>query len=74
MPRRLTFISNLSKKQHLLFLSALYTCSIVRTITGRPGCFPGTWSCGFFASRQFASKIVDLSVRFFRILYKFFSL
>ena len=45
-----------------------------RTCMRRPGCFCGAWSSWIFATRQFAPKIVDLSVRVIRFLFHVFFL
>ena len=64
MREKYTFISNLLGTA--ISLRPLY---VFRTCTGRPGCFPGAWSSWIFASRQFAPKIVNASVRFSRLLF-----
>ena len=64
------FISSLDSIQHCSF-SPFYA---FRTCIGRPGYFPGAWSSWIFASCQFEPKIVDLSVRFIRILFNIFFL
>ena len=46
---------------------------VFRTCLPRPGCFPGAWSSWDFASRQFAPKIVDLSVRFIHSQFRYIS-
>ena len=43
-----------------------------RTCMRCPGGIPGAWSSLGFASRQFAPKIVDLSVRFISVSFVFF--
>ena len=48
------FISDLTLRPFYVF----------RTCMRRPGCFPGAWSSWIVASRHFAPKIVEPSVRF----------
>ena len=68
------YVSNLSKVQHCSFSPSFFCCMyrvvwyFVYTRMRRPGCFPGAWSSRHLQARQFAPRIVDLSVLFIRIL------
>ena len=66
MREGLAFIFNLNKIEHCSFSPSFL---FFRTCMRRPGCFPGAWSSWIFASRQFAQKIMDLSVHFIGIMF-----
>ena len=56
--------------QTLLFLSVLFLCiSLISYMHAASGLFSWSMELLAFASRQFAPKMVDLSVRFIRILF-----
>ena len=65
MREGLAFNSNLNKIQHALSLRPFY---LFRSCILRPGCMPGAWSSWSYARRQFAPKIMELSLRLIRVL------
>ena len=67
------FVSNLNKIQQLLFLSVPPTVCI-SYMHAAPGLFSWSMELLAFATRQFAPKIVDLSVRFIRFFVPYISL